>query len=397
MGNIFYRIGIESYYLLVWFASFFNEKAKLWIVGRRLKPKNTEGLRNTVLIHCSSYGEYEQASYLIKRYSEKYPEKSILLSFFSPSGFERIDLPEYISKKIYLPKDRSSNFEYIIDEFNIKELILVKYELWPNMLTTFSNNGVKLNLISARFYENHYVFSSFGKWVRAILRSFDSIHLIDQYSFRKLSDLGFTNIYLSGDTRFDRVLDVAQTDFKIDFHFSDNKPVIVFGSVWRSDFEILEKCFKELSSIYNFVVAPHEISKANIDYFESCFVKENISCQLKSNCNGLVDSVLIIDGIGELRYLYRLADISYIGGGFGSGLHNILEALVYGKPVLIGPNYQEFPEVINAVKSKVAFPINEASDLIEEIKLAREKTDDDEVKGFISQYTGASDRILQSV
>lgn len=379
---------IEIYYLIIRIAAIKSSKAKQWIEGRKTPPKNNFNLSNTCLIHCASYGEYEQAYPFIKAYKEKFPDQSILLSFFSPSGFEKIEKPDFVDQKIYLPKDRYSDLNQLIDEFDIRKLVLVKYEFWPKLINCFLRRNINLYLISTRFEKGHPLFKFYFRKVKEALKQFKQIFVIDKTSFDLLRSKGFNNTSITGDTRFDKVL-LNKQDSK-PFNLQHSKKNFVLGSIWQSDWKVLEPYLTELSHEYRFIFAPHEVNQESIDFFQSRLNVLELEVGLWSEQN--TDNHILVDTIGDLKYLYRFADLSYIGGGYGKGLHNILEALVFSKPCIIGPEFSRFPEVVNAVTKGIAIPIKNGQ-VYDAINSANKvKTADIDI--FINQYTGASERIL---
>lgn len=379
---------IELYYVLIRIASIRSKKAKQWLDGRKQNPKNSNGLSNTCLIHCASYGEYEQAFPFIKAYKEKYPEQSILLSFFSPSGFEKIKKPEFVDQKIYLPRDRFNDVNTLLSEFNIQKLILVKYEFWPKLIQASLKRKVELYLISTRFEKNHPIFRFYFKKVNLCLKQFKQIFVIDKASLELLKDNGFNNVHIAGDTRFDKVL--LNKENKVDFNLKSSKMNFVFGSIWKSDWLVLKENLTELSKEYRFIFAPHEATSENISFFQKELKELNLEVGLWSKKE--TSSHILIDTIGDLKYLYGVSDISYIGGGYGKGLHNILEALVFSRPCIIGPEYSRFPEVVTAVSEKVTVPIKDQK-LLDALEVAK-RIDSKSIDNFINEHTGASKRIL---
>lgn len=393
---VLYTIGVNLYYFFIWIASWFNGKARLWVIGRRELPKNHSKLNNVVWFHCSSYGEYEQGAVLIKKFHEKYPANNIILSFFSPSGFEKANVPEFIAYKFYLPRDYSKNFDYLINEFNITQLILIKYELWPKMIKSCLAHNVRVHLVSSRFYKGHIIDKFVG--FRNLLKKFNSIHVIDEFSFDLLHAYGFDNLHLSGDTRFDRVEENSKQAYSSSLLKESNKPIIVFGSLWMSDLKNIGGCLSELNQTFRFVLAPHDIIKSNINDIKEFLKEIGIACQLLSEIEeGESSDNLIVDTIGELKFLYRYAKIAYVGGGFDKGLHNILEALVYNVPVIIGPSYNKFPEVVDAVDESVCFPINNDNEFLIQVQLISGEDFEIKIKDYLFNRLGASKKILEII
>ena len=384
---------IELYYLLIALVSLKNTKAKKWIVGRKKSPKNNNRLSNTTLIHCASYGEYEQAYPFIKAYHQSFPDSSILLSFFSPSGYEKIETPYFVDQKIYLPKDRVTNVQNLLSEFDIQKVFLVKYELWPVLIRESLKRDIELNLISCRFSSKHHLFNFAFSKLKKHVQQFKHIFVIDKYSEDILLNKGFQNVSHTGDTRFDKIIMNAKHSPDFDLSSSSVK-TILFGSIWKSDWEVIKNKLVELSQFYRLIFAPHEVNKKSISYFEKELNQLSIKYDLWSNTK-TPDHHLLVDTIGDLKYLYRFCDVAYIGGGYGNGLHNILEAMAYQKPCLIGPKYQKFPEVINAVEQNLAYVLD-GSNLDKQIDQLLD-IPKEAINHYISEYTGASDRIIQTL
>lgn len=380
---------IELYYIFIWFASLKNEKAEKWIKGRELKIVNSNNLRNSVLVHCASYGEYEQAYPFIHAYHLQFPEKQIIVSFFSPSGFEKVILPPFVSLKVYLPKDRKSKLEYFFKELDIKEVFLVKYELWPQLLKTGIRLNIKMFLISSRFPKKHRIFTYFFKSTRGRLKRFEKIFVIDNYSKTVLENAGFNNVVKTGDTRFDKVIINSKSSKA--FELNSTRPIILFGSIWKSDWSVLKPYLKELSQTYNCILAPHEVDLENLTFFEQELKNLSIEYDLWSDYK--LQKHILIDTIGDLKFLYKYSSMAYIGGGFGKGLHNILEAIVFNQAVIIGTKYSSFPEVIEAVKTGIAYPLNSKGDFISLTQKAL-TTDKAKMDKYIKKHTGASQKII---
>ena len=357
-----YSFFIILYSFAIHIAAIFNAKAKLWVKGRAVFP--TLNLKKkTIWIHCASLGEFEQGRPVLEALKNKYPEHPIVLSFFSPSGYENKKTYSDADHIIYLPIDTKRNAEKLIKVINPEIVIWVKYEYWFNYLFELKKNQIPVLLISGIFRNTQPFFKWYGiKW-RKVLSSFEHLFVQNESSLKLLDSLSLIQkTTVSGDTRFDRVIEIAEKKEEVTgiTAFIQNHPVLVAGSTWEDD-EALLTHFTLNRKDFKFIIAPHEISTSNLNDLKKEF-KHSI---FYSEINEVVDiseyKVLIIDCIGLLSKLYQYANITYIGGGFNSsGIHNTLEAAVYGKPVIFGPVYEKFAEAKDLVNAGAAFSINSA-------------------------------------
>ena len=364
-----YNISIVLYYIVVAFVSLWDKKAKQWIVGRKdifkrmaevISPED-----KVVWIHAASLGEFEQGRPVIEKIRERQPEYKILVTFYSPSGYEirkNYAGADYI---FYLPIDTPGNAKKFLDVAHPEIAIIVKYEFWLNLLSELKRRGVRTYLISAIFRRNSIFFRSYGSIWRQALDSFEQMFVQNEESKELLHEIGFDNVVVAGDTRFDRVAEIARNVKKVPIveRFKGDSPLFVAGSTWGPDEEILQTLINDNPQI-KFVVAPHEMENSRI---------ERIIAQTKggavryTQCNEVSDfsktQVLILDTIGILSSVYGYATWSYIGGGFGVGIHNTLEAATFGLPIAFGPNYQKFKEARDMVALGAATKVESAEDL----------------------------------
>jgi 3-deoxy-D-manno-octulosonic-acid transferase len=347
-------------------AANWNQKAKMWINGRKNFP-SFSFTEKTIWMHCSSLGEFEQGRPVLEALRKQYPDSPIILSFFSPSGYEIRKNYAGADKVIYLPMDSSRHAKKLITAINPALVIWVKYEYWYYYLTELRKREIPVLLVSGIFRPSQPFFRSYGAiWVY-MLESFRHIFVQNEYSKKLVSQVGIqNNVSVSGDTRFDRVIDIAQKGEAVPFirDFIGQHPVLVAGSTWEDD-EVELIHYVRLHPEIKFIIAPHEIDAENLadvkkEFSNAIFYSELSNRQdVASKAN-----VLIIDNIGMLSRLYQYADITYVGGGFGSdGIHNVLEAAVYGKPVVFGPVYEKFAEARDLVENGGAFSINNALEL----------------------------------
>lgn len=365
-----YNIGIRAYGLGIRLAAPFNEKASLLSKGRSQTKKQIKefkrGKERLVWFHAASLGEFEQGRPVMERLREKEPDTKILLTFFSPSGYEirkNYTGADYIC---YLPGDTPGNAARFIETFRPDAAVFVKYEFWYNYLNELHRNHIPVYLISAIFRPEQPFFKKWGKLHRKMLSFFDGLFVQDGQSVELLKNIRITRTHLTGDTRFDRVKQIAEAakDIETVRLFCNGHPSMVCGSTWPPDEDILMEYINNYSGNYKWILAPHEIGESHIKaIMEKC--RKKIARYTQNPTDIAECDVLIIDCIGLLSSIYRYGNISYIGGGFGVGIHNTLEAAVYGIPVIFGPKYHKFNEAVTLIKEGGGFTINNATELKE--------------------------------
>jgi len=376
---LFYNLGIFIYSGLIRVAALFNEKAKFMLAGRKnwqteLRTKIDKNARY-LWFHCASLGEFEQGRPVIEEVKKQFPEYKIILTFFSPSGYEIRKNYEGADVICYLPMDTKSNARTFLHIVKPEKVFFVKYEFWYNFITELKLQQIPLYIISAIFRENQQFFKTtpWGLWYRKILFSFEHFFIQNEKSGELLTNIGIKNFTISGDTRFDRVASIASgaKRFQIVEKFKANSTVVVAGSTWKPDEELLIEFINTLDDTNNvkFIIAPHEVSVANINRIHQLLKKPAISFSKIENSNIENFQVLIIDSIGILSSLYQYGNLAYIGGGFGVGIHNILEAATFGLPILFAPNYKKFKEAVDLVEAKGAFPIHDFDELKDALNL----------------------------
>lgn len=389
------------------FASVFNTKAKLIIKGRKSTFKTLkQNISNNDLVawfHAASLGEFEQARPLMEAFKEKYPKYKILLTFFSSSGYEIQKNYKGADLVVYLPSDSNMNAKRFIQLTNPKYVFFIKYEFWYNFIRRAKLSGAKVFQVSLILRENQYFFSSYGYWYRKQLKNFDYFFVQNQETLKLLSSIGFNNAKITGDTRFDRVLQIAKKkkDFPIIKEFCANHPVIIMGSSWEKDEELMKEVLKKTDLEFKLIIAPHQIHSSHIEQIQALFPNSIKYSEIETNSSMDLSqkNILIIDSIGILSSLYQYATIAYIGGGFGTGIHNILEAATFGKPICFGINYHKFKEAIDLIELSGAFSINNADKLKELIeKLLLDKAfynrSSDICLKYINDNVGACNKIL---
>jgi 3-deoxy-D-manno-octulosonic-acid transferase len=364
---LLYNIGIKLYSLFIRFASLFNNKAKLWVAGR----KNTVFVRieSSIWFHFASLGEFEQGRPILEAMRNLHPAKKVVVTFFSPSGYEirkNTPLADYV---YYLPLDTPSNARKFIDAINPEIVIFTKYEYWYHFFNEAHKRNIPLYIVSGIFRQGQVFFKWYGGFNRKILSLVSHFFLQDDASIQLLQNIGITNTSVSGDTRFDRVWANAQNPKQLPLidDFKNGKKLFIAGSTWPQDEALLAKLVSQYPD-WKFIFAPHEIPEEKINAlmnllpegtairFSEAKGQENQS--LTSNLQSL-----IIDNIGMLSSLYAYGDIAYIGGGFGVGIHNTLEAAAFGLPVIFGPNYQKFNEAKELIVLKAGFSVSNEAEL----------------------------------
>lgn len=368
----FYTFGILCYGLGIRLASFFNEKAKLWLKGRnnifeQIEAALVNNHAPLAWFHSSSLGEFEQCRPVIDSFKEQYPEYKIFVTFFSPSGYEiRKNYPkaDYV---FYLPLDTIANAKRFVKIVNPKKVFFVKYDFWFNYLHVLKTNNIPTILFSSIFRPNQYFFKWYGKWFSNQLKAFTHLFVQNRESEYLLKSCGIDSSSIAGDTRFDQVSRIAAAvkQFPDVERFVDGSKVLLAGSTWEPDEQLLKTFIDHPDNKdIKMIVAPHEIHSSHIESIQKLF---GTRCVKYSELSAMSDlkkhDVLIIDNIGMLSSLYQYAYVAYIGGGFGKGIHNILEALAFAKPVCFGPNYMKFQEAKDIIKFKGGISISDEQSL----------------------------------
>jgi 3-deoxy-D-manno-octulosonic-acid transferase len=393
--NSLYNISIWFYVVAVYFASLFNSKTKLWVNGRKnifQKIKEaTKNQKNIVWFHCASLGEFEQGKPIIEGYKQKYPGHKILLTFFSPSGFEIRKNYKGADWIFYIPADTKENAKRFIEIVKPIKVIFVKYEFWFNYMTELSRKNIPFYSVSTIFRKEQSFFKY--NWFANQLKNITHFFVQDKNSAELLKSIGFKNTTISGDSRFDSVLANTQNPVKIPLieDFCKCKPTVICGSTWEKDELLLIRFIKE-NPHYNYIIAPHEMH--HISHLQKQTGAQLFSTSNTKNINS--NNVLIIDSIGILSSIYQYANIAYIGGGFSSGIHNILEAVAFGLPVIFGPNHQKFNEAKELINQKGAISISNYKELNSAINVFSD-FDKSIAINYIKNSSGATETILESL
>ena len=365
-----YYLGIQLYRISLKLAARFNDKAYEWVNGRRkLAPiwkKLKEVNEQRIWVHCASLGEFEQGKPLIEALKEAYPGYKIVLTFFSPSGYQvRKNTPvaDYV---FYMPLDGPSASRRFIKAIQPKMVFFVKYEFWYFYGRYLSKKKIPFFCVSAIFREDQVFFKWYGGFFKQMLMRYNHLFVQDQASLKLLYKNAISKVTVAGDTRFDAVCKIASEQKHIEEieTFKSDRKLIVVGSSWKSDMHVVEKWIDEVADDFCFVIAPHEIKESEMVELESKYNGSTIRYSKAGGFSLEKYKILIIDNVGLLSRIYRYADFVYIGGGFGVGIHNILEAAVYGAPIFFGPNYEKFNEAVELIKLKSAFAVNDGNQLL---------------------------------
>ena len=403
-----YSIGIYIASFVLKALGLFNSKLKQGIVGRKntfsILKKAINPQDKTLWFHCASLGEYEQGLPVFEALKAKHPNHKVVLSFFSPSGYEVRKNAKIADVVVYLPLDTNTNAKRFLDLVHPDYILFVKYEIWPNFLHEIKKRGLNAILISAVFRKDQAFFKWYGSYMTSALFGFNHIFTQDENSKLLLKNIHYNSVSVSGDTRFDRVSNQLKVDNTVSFIeiFKANQLCVVFGSTWPDDDKLyLDFINNSKNSNVKFVIAPHNIKPSYISSLKSQLkVKTTCFTELNHNENLADYNVFILDTIGYLSKVYSYADIAYVGGGAGStGLHNILEPAVFGIPILIGQNYNKFPEAkmlidlggVTTLASSTAF--NSTLNALIKDNVLRKKQGEI-TKSFIDSNTGAVLKIM---
>ncbi|MBY0244016.1 MAG: 3-deoxy-D-manno-octulosonic acid transferase [Sphingobacteriaceae bacterium] len=394
-----YSLGIKIYQLIVYLFSFFNQKAKFFIDGRKnifihIAEKINPNEKH-IWFHFASLGEFEQGRPVLEKIKEKHPSKKFIITFFSPSGYEirkNYSLAEGI---FYLPLDTSKNAEKFIQAINPEIVIFTKYEFWHHYFKVLNTKNIPLYIISAIFRPNQIFFKKHGNFQRNILKNVTHFFVQNTESLELLQKINFKNCSLSGDTRFDRVAENAEKPkiFPLINSFCKNSPTLIAGSTWLEDEQILTTLRAENPN-WKFIIAPHEINESHLQKIENLF-PNSIRYSLLTGENIDFPQTLIIDNIGILSSVYQYGKIAYIGGGFGAGIHNTLEAAAFGLPIIFGPKYTKFQEAKDLIQIGGAKSINTSLQLIEAFNAFKKNEKSGEIaKKYVFNNKGATNLIL---
>ena len=409
MSIFIYNIFLFLYRIAIGVASLWNDKARLWIEGRKNGFEKLAGNLVTIdppliWVHCSSLGEFEQGRPVIEKLSSDYHVSRILLTFFSPSGYEIRKDFKGADWVFYLPLDSKTNAKRFFDIVNPSLVVFVKYDYWYYYLAECKKRNIPLLLVSGIFRIDQPFFKWYGDLHRKMLNCFTHFFVQDKESSQLLQSINIKNVTVAGDTRFDRVSEIAAQFKPIELieKFCGTSQVLVAGSTWPDDEKIIKEAAADLPGL-KIIIAPHEIHKEHIEQLKSFFPDAVLHSQLIIQSPKLISSnILIIDNIGMLSRLYHYATITYIGGGFNKGIHNTLEAAVYGKPVLFGPNFKKFKESIGLIETHGGICINSGTELSAVLqKLTSNKSELESYSknslNFVKENKGATQKVLDYI
>ena len=405
---ILYNLGVQLYFITVYMAAFFNKKARLWINGRRDQAILTGP--PCIWFHFASLGEFEQGRPVLERMRELYPGKKITVTFFSPSGYEIRKNTPLADHVYYLPLDTAKNARKFIEAVQPEMAIFTKYEYWYHFYKELHQRDIPLYIISGIFRPDQIFFKWYGGLHRTILSFVTRFFVQDEQSKQLLQNINITKVSISGDTRFDRVWANAQQPKPLPdiAEFKNNHKLFIAGSTWPQDEELIAALIKD-NPDWKFIIAPHEISEEKTTQLVG-LLPENSSIRyslLTTHYSPLTTdhsplTTLVIDNIGMLSSLYQYGDIAYIGGGFGAGIHNTLEAAAFGLPVIFGPNYEKFKEAKDLIGLNAGFSISNEAQLKQ---IAGKLINDDEfcknaglqAKKYVEEHTGATETIIDFI
>lgn len=382
----------------------FNKKIQLFIEGRKQTLLKINELKNeeTVWFHSASLGEFEQARPIIEELKSNFKHYKILVTFFSPSGYEVRKNNDLADVVCYLPLDSNANAERFIKSIHLKFAIFVKYEFWPNFLNELSKNQIPTILVSGIFRKDQLFFRSYGGFMRNSLKAFHHFFLQDENSKKILESIDFKNSSVVGDTRFDRVSKILNQNNTLNFinKFKNNQYTIVAGSTWKEDEELLVNYINNNAlDDEKMIIAPHNIQNDAVLGLKKSIHKKTVLFSEKEGKNMAEYQVLIVDTIGILTKIYAAANVAYVGGGLKTGLHNILEPATFGIPVVIGNKFNKFKEAVDLVNLKGCISIcnqNEFSSIFTKLKKDEDfrKSTGNINKKYIQEHLGATQKIM---
>ncbi|MVN75505.1 3-deoxy-D-manno-octulosonic acid transferase [Hymenobacter sp. HMF4947] len=406
-----YSFGLTIYALLLRLVAPFNPKAAAWVAGRQgLLPRIEQALAADAAprlwVHCASLGEFEQGRPLIEGLRRQYPTHKIVLTFFSPSGYEvRQNWPgaDYV---FYLPLDAAVSAQRFVAAVRPQLAVFVKYEFWYFFLRELRAHQIPAVVVAANFRPSQIFFKPWGGFFRQILGQLSHLFTQNEASADLLRGIGLTRVSVAGDTRFDTVVATAAAPPRslplVEAFVADGAPVLVAGSIWPEDLPALAPLLRKHARSMRFIVAPHEVSEAHLQEVEAAMPGLTVRYSQATPATATEARLLLIDNVGMLSQLYRFGRFAYVGGAFGAGLHNTLEAAAFGLPVFFGPRYEKFQEAVELVELGCAFSISSAYELESAFdkryynEEARLKVQDISLD-YIHQHAGATERILRQL
>lgn len=412
---LLYDLGIRLYHTGVRLAAGFKPKARAWVEGReqlwqRLEAKRT-ALRGCVWMHCASVGEFEQGRPVLEALKREKPELPVLLTFFSPSGYEACKNSPLATHVDYLPLDTRRNARRMVDLLRPKAVLWVRYEFWLHHLEALHKAEVPTFLLSGIFRKSQPFFHWYGAAWRKMVRGLDHVFVQDEVSRSLLAGIGVERASVSGDTRFDRVAEIVRLNEELPIakSFRGNGPALVCGSTWPADEELLKEAFRSMGKVPKCLVAPHELDGDGLAASEQCFPKPLVrwselegttSTNIADILGPEAGGTLLVDRMGLLARLYRYGDVAYVGGGFGDGIHSLLEPAAWGMPVIFGPRHTKFEEARGLIACGGGFEVRDASELRDVLlqllsdpeRLAQAAH---QAHQYVAERCGATQRVVQ--
>ncbi len=399
-----YNLGIFLASIILPIIGFFNKKIKLFVNGRKESFSKIDVLKGekVVWFHVASLGEFEQARPIIEALKNTHARHKILVTFFSPSGYEIRKNYNLADVVCYLPLDSVANAKKFIETVKPVAAIFIKYEFWPNMLNELHKKEIKTILVSGILREEQLFFKWYGGFMKDSLKAFHHFFVQNQTSKKLLNSINFKNVTVSGDTRFDRVFKILEQDNHLSFieTFKNNAYAIIAGSTWKEDEALLVNYINNhATKDEKFIIAPHNIKKEAIAVLQASINKKTVLFSEKENKDLKDYDVFIIDTIGILTKIYKAADIAYVGGGLKTGLHNILEPATFGVPVIIGDKYNKFKEAVDLVKIGGCISINNQETFTKNLQLLKDDKSLRNLTGiinkkYIEDNLGATDLVV---
>ena len=401
--NFLYDFLAHLIFLFLKVCALFDKKIRLFIVGRKAIETRISKIKKSdkvVWFHVASLGEFEQAKPIIEAIKNTLQNHKILITFFSPSGYE-VEKKSALGDVIcYLPFDTKSHVKNFINKVKPKMVIILKYEFWPNLLNQLKKNGIPTIAASAIFRKDQIFFKPIGKWMRKSLLAFDHFFVQDAASMDLLKSINFNNVSITGDTRFDRVKKILQQDNSLPFieEFKNNQYTVVAGSTWEEGERYLANYINQ-SVDEKFIIAPHKIHPKSIQKLKESIQKPTVLFSEMEGKDLSKYEVFILDTIGLLTKVYSYADVAYVGGAFQTGLHNILEPATFGVPVIIGPEYRKFKEALELVALGGCISVNNQKTFFRIFQRMKEDKDYRDLVGninshYINNNIGATPKIV---
>ncbi|CAG4989761.1 3-deoxy-D-manno-octulosonic acid transferase [Dyadobacter sp. CECT 9275] len=412
MTSFFYQAGIQALKAAMSVGALFSSKMRLGVEGRKGLQQKLRDFRNRIpadapvaWFHAASLGEFEQGRPVMEAFRKQYPDYYIVLSFFSPSGYEVRKNYAGADFICYIPFDTVAGSKWFLEILKPAFAFFIKYEFWYNFLKELRSRNCHIISFSAIFRPGQIFFKPYGGFYRSLLSCFDHIHVQNEESLALLHQVGIRNCSVAGDTRFDRVMSIASAAAGRPeiVSFMDDRPRLVAGSVWGNDMEVLVPVLNQTRGRLKAIIAPHEIRKEQISMWVKSLDGKAVLYSELSEHNLAMADYLIIDNIGMLSSLYRYGDMAFIGGSFGAGLHNILEAATFGLPVIFGAKgYHKFQEAKDLIALKGAVAVSDTGETLkqmegwisnpEQMRLAGSIC-----AGYVAQRTGATDAVMGMV